>query len=33
MWLGDIGPVLMYNKALSASEVKQNYNAMKARFR
>jgi hypothetical protein len=33
MWLGDIGLVLMYNKALSASEVKQNYNAMKARFR
>jgi hypothetical protein len=32
MWLGDIGPVLMYNKALSASEVKQNYNALKGRF-
>jgi hypothetical protein len=30
---GDIGPIQMYNRALSASEVKQNYNAMKARFR
>ena len=30
---GDIGPIQMYNRALSASEVKQNYNAMKARFK
>jgi len=28
-----IGPTQIYNKALSASEVKQNYNAIKARFR
>ena len=30
---GQIGPLLIYNRALSAGEVKQNYNAMKARFR
>ncbi len=30
---GSLGPQLIYNKALSAQEVKQNYNAMKARFR
>ena len=29
---GDIGPTKMYSKALSASEVKQNYNALKGRF-
>jgi hypothetical protein len=29
---GNIGPILLYNKALSASEVKQNYNALKGRF-
>ena len=29
---GDIGPVQIYNKSLSASEVTQNYNALKSRF-
>jgi len=29
---GDIGPIKMYSKALSASEVAQNYNALKGRF-
>jgi hypothetical protein len=29
---GDIGPVQIYNRALSASEVLQNYNALKSRF-
>jgi len=29
---GDIGPTKMYSKALSAQEVKQNYNALKGRF-
>jgi hypothetical protein len=29
---GNIGPIQIYNKALSASEVKQNYNALKGRF-
>ena len=29
---GNIGPVQIYNRALSASEVKQNYNALKPRF-
>ena len=29
---GDIGPTKMYSKALSAAEVKQNYNALKGRF-
>jgi len=27
-----IGPIQIYNRALSASEVKQNYNALKGRF-
>ena len=30
---GKIGPVHLYNRALSAQEVKQNYNALKRRFR
>ena len=30
---GDIAVVRMYNRALTASEVKQNYNSTKARFR
>lgn len=30
---GQIGPVQIYNRELSAAEVKQNYNAMKARFK
>ena len=29
---GNIGPVQIYNRALSAQEVKQNYNALKNRF-
>ena len=29
---GDIGPIKMYNRALSAQEVTQNYNALKGRF-
>jgi len=29
---GDIGPTKMYSKALSAQEIKQNYNALKGRF-
>ena len=29
---GNIGPVHIYNRALSASEVLQNYNALKGRF-
>ena len=29
---GNIGPLQVYNKALSASEVAQNYNALKSRF-
>ena len=29
---GNIGPILLYNKALSASEVTQNYQAQKERF-
>ena len=30
--LGNVGPIQMYNRALSAQEVKQNYNALKGRF-
>ena len=30
--LGNVGPIQMYNRALSAQEVKQNYNALKRRF-
>ena len=29
---GNIGPTKVYNRALSAQEVKQNYNALKGRF-
>ena len=29
---GDMSSILIYNRALSAPEIKQNYNAMKARF-
>ena len=29
---GQIGPILIYNRALSASEVLQNYNRLKGRF-
>jgi hypothetical protein len=31
-WDGKIGPVMMYNKVLSATEILQNYNATKNRF-
>jgi hypothetical protein len=31
-WNGQIGPIQMYNRALSAQEIKQNYNALKGRF-
>jgi hypothetical protein len=31
-WDGNIGPVSVYNKALTAQEVLQNYNATKSRF-
>jgi hypothetical protein len=30
--IGDMGPAFIYNKGLSASEVTQNYNALKGRF-
>ena len=30
---GDMGPTIIYNRELSAAEIMQNYNAMKARFR
>ena len=33
MWDGYIGPIQIYNKSLSSSEVTQNYNALKNRFR
>ena len=29
---GEIGPIQIYNHALSAQEIKQNYNALKGRF-
>jgi hypothetical protein len=32
MFNGKLGPVQIYNKSLSAAEVKQNYNALKGRF-
>ncbi len=32
LFLGRIGPVQIYNRALTAQEVKQNYNALKRRF-
>ena len=31
-WNGNIGPIQIYNRALSASDVLQNYNAGKDRF-
>ena len=31
-WTGFFGPIYFYNRALSAQEVKQNYNALKGRF-
>jgi hypothetical protein len=31
-WDGDFGPFAVYNKVLTAGEVKQNYNALKHRF-
>lgn len=30
---GNLSNILMYNRALSATEIQQNYNAMKARYR
>lgn len=32
MYRGNIGPIYVYNRALSASEILQNYNATKTRF-
>jgi hypothetical protein len=32
-WNGNIGQVSIYNRALSAAEILQNYNATKGRFR
>jgi hypothetical protein len=32
MWNGQIGPIQIYNRALSAEEVLSNYNALKGRF-
>jgi hypothetical protein len=31
-WLGDIGPVMIYKRCLSATEIIKNYNALKANF-
>ena len=31
-WLGNIGPILFYHKALTPQEITQNYNALKSRF-
>ena len=31
-WDGKIGPILVYDKALTTSEITQNYNAQKSRF-
>jgi len=31
-WKGKLGPILSYNRALSAEEVQQNYEATKSRF-
>ena len=31
-WYGNIGPIHIYNRALSANEVLHNYNALKSRF-
>ena len=32
MWDGNLGPVHIYNRALSAEEILHNYNALKGRF-
>ena len=32
LWIGDIGPIQIYNRALSAEEVLYNYNGLKSRF-
>ena len=31
-WTGYMGPILIYNKALTASEIRQNFNANRSRF-
>jgi len=31
-WIGDIGPIQIYNRALSAKEVLHNYNGLRGRF-
>jgi hypothetical protein len=31
-WVGNMGPVLLYKKNLSADEITQNYNALRVRF-
>jgi hypothetical protein len=31
-WIDNISPVHIYNRALSSTEVLQNYNALKGRF-
>jgi len=33
IFAGEMGPIMIYHKGLSASEVTQNYNALKNRFR
>jgi hypothetical protein len=32
LWVGNMGPIQIYNRALSANEVLHNYNALKDRF-
>ena len=31
-WIGNLSPIHIYNRALSANEVLHNYNALKGRF-
>lgn len=31
-WIGNMGPMMLYNRAISADEMMQNYNAFKGRF-
>ena len=31
-WVGDLGPLMIWNRALSNEEVSQNYNQIKGRF-
>jgi hypothetical protein len=31
-WVGNMGPMMLYKRALTASEIQQNYNATKSRF-